>query len=138
MPAENGKAAFMATQRQKIHGIIHTASTAAAGVGAGLAQLPGSDAAALVSIQTVMGTSIAWIHGVELSKSAAIDILSGFAATTAGRFISQLLVGWIPGFGNAINASTAAAITEAIGWAADQYFAKTDEVPKTDVERSHE
>jgi uncharacterized protein (DUF697 family) len=31
-------------------------------------------------------------------------------------------VGWIPGFGNAINASTAFAITEAIGWAANDIF----------------
>lgn len=41
----------------------------------------------------------------------------------AGRGISQVLVGWIPGYGNAINATTAAAVTEAIGWAADAYFA---------------
>jgi uncharacterized protein (DUF697 family) len=32
-------------------------------------------------------------------------------------------VGWLPGFGNAINAATAAALTEAIGWAAEEYFA---------------
>jgi uncharacterized protein (DUF697 family) len=37
--------------------------------------------------------------------------------------LSQALVGWIPGVGNAINAATAAALTEAIGWAADGYFA---------------
>ena len=29
---------------------------------------------------------------------------------------SQVLVGWIPGIGNAINATTAAGITEAMGW----------------------
>ena len=40
-----------------------------------------------------------------------------------GRLLSQVLVGWVPGFGNVINASTAAALTEAIGWAADSYFA---------------
>ncbi|MBS4879931.1 MAG: hypothetical protein KH138_06445 [Firmicutes bacterium] len=33
-----------------------------------------------------------------------------------GRGISQTLVGWIPGLGNAINAGTAAGLTEAIGW----------------------
>jgi uncharacterized protein (DUF697 family) len=33
-----------------------------------------------------------------------------------GRTASQALVGWIPGFGNAINMTTAAGLTEAIGW----------------------
>jgi uncharacterized protein (DUF697 family) len=32
------------------------------------------------------------------------------------------MLGWLPGLGNAINAATAAALTEAIGWAADAYF----------------
>jgi hypothetical protein len=34
----------MPTKNQKVHGIVHAASTAAAAVGAGLAQLPWSDA----------------------------------------------------------------------------------------------
>jgi uncharacterized protein (DUF697 family) len=117
----------MATRNQKVHGIIHTASAAAAGVGAGLAQLPGSDSVPLVSIQAAMIVAIASLHGIAIEKALALDFIVGFAATTGGRFVSQLLLGWIPGFGNAINASTAAAITEAIGWAADRYFAKTDE-----------
>jgi hypothetical protein len=37
------------------------------------------------------------------------------AAATIGRAASQALIGWIPGIGNIINATTAAAITEAIG-----------------------
>ena len=117
----------MATRNQKVHGIIHTASAAAAGVGAGLAQLPGSDSVPLVSIQTVMIVAIASQHGIAIDKALALELIVGFAATTGGRFVSQLLLGGIPGFGNAINASTAAAITEAIGWAADSYFGRTDE-----------
>src|ERR1039458_4548277 len=110
----------MATRNQKIHGIIHVASAACAGVGAGLAQLPGSDSAVIVPIQTAMIVSIASQHGVEISKALAVELIVGFAATTGGRFLSQLFLGWIPGLGNAINASTAAGITEAIGWAADR------------------
>jgi uncharacterized protein (DUF697 family) len=117
----------LATRNQKVHGIIHMAAAAAAGVGAGLAQLPGSDSVPLVSIQAAMIVAIASQHGIAIEKALALDFIVGFAATTGGRFLSQLLLGWIPGFGNAINASTAAAITEAIGWAADRYFAKTDE-----------
>ncbi|GGC62266.1 hypothetical protein GCM10011396_06430 [Undibacterium terreum] len=120
----------MASKNQKIHGIIHTAAAACAGVGGGLAQVPGSDAAVIVPLQTAMISAIAAEHGVTLTKAAAADILLTFAATTGGRWISQVLVGWVPGVGNVINASTAAAITEAVGWAANTYFSKnTTDVP---------
>ena|ERR1035437_4176114 len=105
-----------------VHVIIHSAASAAAGVGAGLAQLPGSDAPVLVTIQSAMVAGIAQHYGVTLTKTAAADLVLTFAASMVGRGISQLLVGWIPGIGNAINASTAAGITEAIGWAANTYF----------------
>ena len=105
-----------------IHGIIHTASTAAAGAGAGLAQIPGSDSAVIVPIQVAMINSIALEHGQAITKSAALSLIGTQAATMVGRKISQILIGWIPGPGNAINAATAAALTEAIGWAAHDYF----------------
>jgi uncharacterized protein (DUF697 family) len=66
--------------------------------------------------------AIAQIHGANITKTAAADLLLTFSASLGGRFISQCLIGWIPGWGNTINASTAAAITTAMGWAADQYF----------------
>ncbi len=113
----------MATRDQKIHGIIHTASAASAGVGAGLAQLPGSDAPVLASIQTTMIIAVAEVHGASITKTAAAELLLTFSATIAGRGLSQWLVGWIPAYGNAINATTAAAVTEAVGWTADGYFA---------------
>jgi uncharacterized protein (DUF697 family) len=113
----------MATTLQKIHGVIHTTSAAAAAVGAGLAQVPGSDAPVLMTLQTAMIVSIAELYGVSITKTAAADLLLTFTATVGGRTASQVLVGWLPGFGNAINAATAAALTEAIGWAAEEYFA---------------
>lgn len=106
-----------------VHVIIHGAATAAAGVGGGLAQIPGSDAPILMSLQSAMVLGIAEQHKVPLTKTAAADLVLTFAAAMTGRGISQALIGWFPGIGNAINASTAAAITEAIGWAADSYFA---------------
>ena len=105
-----------------VHVMIHGASTAAAGVGAGMAQLPGSDAPVIMSIQTGMVLGIAQQYRVSLTKTAAADLVLTFAASMAGRGISQVILGWIPGIGNAINATTAAAITEAIGWAANAYF----------------
>ena len=110
------------TSTDNIHAVIHVASAAAAGVGAGLAQIPGADAPVLMSLQATMIAAIAHEHGTKITKVAAAELILPFCATMAGRGASQVLVGWIPGFGNAINAATAAAITEAIGWAADAYF----------------
>lgn len=110
------------TKLQKVHAVIHTAASTAATVGAGLAQIPGSDNAVITPIQLAMIQSIGSIYGVEMSKSAALSALSAASAGIAGRGISQYLVGWIPGYGNAINASTAFAITESIGWGTHAMF----------------
>lgn len=48
--------------------------------------------------------------------------------SVVGRGASQVAVGWIPGAGNAINATTAFAITEAVGWAAYKYFEGDDKL----------
>lgn len=118
----------MATKKQKIHGIIHTAALACASVGAGLAQVPASDSAIIAPLQTAMIIAIAQQHGVIIAKSAAVDLLLTFTATQVGRGVSQLLVGWIPALGNAINAVTAATVTEAVGWATDEYF-RSEQAP---------
>lgn len=110
-----------------VHVIIHGAATAAAGVGAGLAQAPGSDTPIILTIQTGMVVGIAEQYGVSLKKVAAADLVLTFAAAMAGRGASQALVGWFPLWGNLLNATTAAAITEAIGWAANAYFADPGE-----------
>lgn len=114
----------MASNNKKIHAIIHTASATAGGIGAGLAQLPGSDMPVLMTLQTAMIVAIGHEHGCEITKTHAKSLLLTFPAGYGGRAISQFLIGWIPGFGNAINATTAATITESIGWAADSYFEK--------------
>ena len=104
------------------NGIIHTASTAAAAVGAGLAQVPGSDNAIITPIQLGMAISLGQVFGIDLTECSAKAALSSASAATAGRTISQALVGWIPGFGNLINAGTAAALTEVVGWSMAKYF----------------
>lgn len=117
----------MATKNQKVAGIITTTAASAAAVGAGLAQIPGSDTPVLCTLQTGMIVAIAQVHGANITKTAAADLLLTFSAATGGRFLSQVLVGWIPGWGNTINATTAASITTAIGWAANKYFEETTE-----------
>jgi uncharacterized protein (DUF697 family) len=112
----------MTSKQNKIRGIIAIGTLSATAVGMGMAQLPGSDAPVLCGIQTTMIVAIAHEHGAHLTKTAAADLLLTFAATMTGRTLSQIFVGWIPGWGNAINATTAASITSAVGAAADAYF----------------
>lgn len=106
------------TEEQKIKcsTIIHAASISAGGVGAGLAQIPGSDNAVITPIQLTMTIALGKVFGVKLTESAAMAALGSGATSTVGRTVSQVLVGWVPGIGNAINAATAAGLTETLGW----------------------
>ena len=45
-------------------------------------------------------------------------------AAQIGRAASQVLIGWVPGVGNVVNAVTAASLTEAIGWIMAKEFEK--------------
>lgn len=110
------------SQQNKCHAIIHTAATVCAGIGGGMAQLPGSDSVAIVPIQIGMIISLGAVFGVEFNESAAKASLATATATMVGRGISQALVGWSPMVGNAINAATAFAITESIGWSKAKNF----------------
>lgn len=111
-------------QKKKCNVIIHSASVAAGGVGTGLAQIPLADNALIAPIQIGMIIALGKVFDQEISKTAAQVILGGAAASTVGRGISQVLVGWIPGVGNAINTATAAAVTEAVGWMVVDNFSK--------------
>ena len=106
------------TSREKslCNGIIHSASVAAAAVGGGLAQVPTSDNLIIIPIQLTMAVSLGKVFGITLDQSAAKAAVASAAAATVGRTASQVLIGWIPGVGNIINATTAVTITEAIGW----------------------
>jgi uncharacterized protein (DUF697 family) len=113
-------------KRKKAAAIIHGASAATAAVGGGLAQLPGSDAAVIVPIQIAMVISLGKVFDRPLKEGAAKGIVAETTATMVGRAASGFLVGWIPVAGNAINATTAAAITEFLGWIiANEFSAST-------------
>jgi uncharacterized protein (DUF697 family) len=111
-------------EKSSCHKIIHAAATTAAGVGGGMAQLPGSDNAVITPIQIGMIIALGKVFNKSITESAAFATLGTVAASTVGRAVSQFLVGWIPGFGNLLNASTAFGITETIGWAIADDFDK--------------
>lgn len=109
-------------------GIIHTASAAAAAVGGGLAQIPASDNTIITPIQLTMAVSLGKVFGITLDESAAKAAVAGAAAATVGRAASQVLIGWLPGVGNIVNAATAASITETIGWIMAKEFSDCADV----------
>ena len=106
------------------HKIIHSAATSAALPAAGLAQIPFSDTVVITPIQITMIIALGEVFNMRIGESTAKSILAGAGASLAGRGLSQLLLGWIPGYGNALNATTAFATTEAIGWIAVDHFYK--------------
>lgn len=121
----------LSDHEQKLcHGIIHSASTSAAAVGAGLAQLPLADNAVITPIQIGMIISLGTVFGQAITKTVAQSLLGGFVANVVGRGISQAAIGWIPIAGNVTNAVTAATITETIGWISVDYFCEKRESEK--------
>ncbi len=113
-------------QKEKCHLIIHGAAASASAVGAGLAQIPMSDSAVIIPIQIGMVVALGQVFDQHITDAVAKGVVLGTAAGFGGRAISQVLVGWIPGVGNLINASTAAALTEAIGWAIADKFDRNE------------
>lgn len=113
-------------QKAKCHTIIHGASIAAGGAGAGMAQIPGSDNLAIAPIQAGMAIALGKVFGIALSDSAARALTGTMITNMGGRLVArtatQILVGWIPGIGNAVNTATAASFTEALGWALAREF----------------
>lgn len=112
------------TQCARCHLAIHATSLAAAGIGAGLAQLPCSDSVAIVPIEIAMVIALGGVFSVRLNQISAEATLASATATLCGRGLSQALIGWIPGVGNACNAATAAFVVQLVGWAVVADFDK--------------
>lgn len=103
-------------QRKQCNTIIHTASVAAGAVGAGTAQIPMADSAAIVPIQLGMTLALAKVFGVNLNSAAVKSALASKLATVIGQTAAAALPGMIPIAGNLIKASVAAGVTETMGW----------------------
>lgn len=125
-----GKYGLSDRQLKKCHAVIHSASVAAGAVGTGLAQIPLADSAIITPIQVSMIGSLGIIFDLHITEGVAKGVIGSVGAAIAGRSLAQLLVGWIPGIGNAINTATAAGLTEAIGWVAVKHFTKLSEADR--------
>lgn len=111
--------------QKKCHVAIHTASAAAATAGA--IPIPFSDAIPITAAQIAMVVSLGKVFDVTISQSTAKSIMGVALAKSAGKAIVSNALKAIPGVGTAlggfISASTAASLTEALGWiVADDFY----------------
>lgn len=111
--------------REQAHKIIHISAAEAAASAAALSQFPGADNIALALIIGKMTIELSHVYDISL-KGTAVEIgkniLKQYALIIMLRWGSQWLVGWIPGAGNAANATTMAALVEYIGWDVAENF----------------
>lgn len=127
---EIGKYGLNRGQLKKCHAIIHSASVSSGAIGTSLAQIPLSDTAIITPIQIAMITGLGTVFDLRITEGVAKGIIGSVAVALAGRSLSQLLIGWIPGIGNVINTATAAGLTEAIGWVAVKHFSSLNEADR--------
>lgn len=125
---------------KKCHVVIHTATTAAAAAGA--IPIPMSDAIPITAAQIAMIIKLGKNFGITLSQAAAKSIAGVALTQQAGRAVASNLLKAIPGagtvLGGVIGASTAAALTEALGWivADDFYRMSNGEEPENILEEA--
>lgn len=110
---------------KKCHAVIHSASAASATVGA--IPIPFSDTVPITAAQIGMIGALGKVFGVTLSEAVEKKLLISVGLTQqAGRTAASVLK-MIPGAGTVaggvIGASTAAVLTEALGWMiADDFY----------------
>lgn len=122
--------------------VIHSATAASAAAGA--IPIPMSDAVPITVAQIGMIIALGKEFDIALSDAAAKSILGVGVTQQAGRAVASNLLKAVPGVGTVvggfIGASTAAALTEALGWviADDFYRMSQGENPENIVETAGE
>ena len=108
-------------QKERCHEIIHTAATAAGGIG--LSPIPGSDIVPLVALQTTMILALGKVFNVKIEESYAKSLAKTAIAGQVGKLVAGQLLKLIPGFGSVANAGVAFSVTELLGWdTVDDFF----------------
>ncbi len=110
---------------KKCHVAIHSATTAAAAAGA--IPIPMSDAIPITAAQIAMIIALGKIFNITLSQAAAKSVMGVSVTQQAGRSIVTNILKAVPVagtlVGSIIGATTASALTEALGWIiADDFF----------------
>ena len=110
--------------KNKCRAAIHTASVAAGAAGA--APIPIADTIPISAAQVTMVVALGKIFDLTISTSVAKSVIGVGVAQGVGRTLASSLKA-IPGIGTvvggAICATTAASLTEALGWlVADDFY----------------
>lgn len=117
------------------HAAIHTASVAA--VAESASPIPFSDSALLIPIQTTMIAAIYKAYDREISEGFLIGAVEATTVSTIGKSIVGNLLKMIPCVGTVvggvINATVAAAFTEAIGFGVANAFEKNSDDKSLDI-----
>ena len=125
----------MTTADMKAKQIIHSASVAAGSVA--VSPIPFTDAALLVPIQVGMITALFKAYNQKMVIGAIRGAVWAVAATSFGRGIVGNAFKFIPGLGTvagaAISATTAASVTELIGWAIARELATGEKIAPGDI-----
>lgn len=97
--------------------VYAAAAVGAAGIGA--VPIPIPDAVPLTALQATMMARIAVVMGVDLNHETVKFLLERVLGVGAmgviGRQAASMLLKFVPGFGSAVNATVAAALTAALG-----------------------
>ncbi len=110
---------YIPDQDRRCATIIHGAS-AAAGAAAAAAIVPGSDAVAIAPLQVGMITALADEFDIPVTDAALKSTLYATLGTIVGKGGANLVLRWVPVYGNIIRGVVAAGVTEAMGWAVVQ------------------
>jgi len=128
------KSKMPANKYKACHAIIHTAAAAAGAIGA--IPIPVADAIPISAIQIGMIITLGKLFGFTIGKSVAEEIAVVGLAVKGGRFAASNILKSIPivnvTVGPIVGASTAAVITELMGWivAYDLYRISAGEDPE--------
>ena len=112
--------------KKKCHIIIHIASAACTGAGA--IPIPVADTVPITATQIAMIVKLGKVFNISISKSIAEQIIKLGLAQQTGRYIFKGMFKYIPGpaqiAGSIAAGTTAAAVTEVLGWVVAEEFYK--------------
>ena len=106
---------YVPDQNKRCAAIIHSASAAAA-TAAAATVVPGSDSIAIAPVQVAMITALADDFGVPWTDAAVRSTLYATLGTMVGKGSANLVLRWVPVYGNLIRAAVAVSVTQALGW----------------------
>lgn len=107
-------------EKEKCHYIIHSAATAGAAIG--FFPIPGADLAPICAAQGAMIVALARVFKLSITDEAAKQIAKTFIVGNMGKTLVAQFCKLIPVLGSGINATVAAALTEALGWEVAEDF----------------